>query len=267
MHEAGGYAGRDRGGGKNAVAGKGDEGADVAHDEIETGGQDRGEACAGEVSEDGGGRVEGRGPHCRRDVGALLQGFGEDGDGWVFAPGQRIGGGGVGFGVCSIWTVGCCLSAMVSAILVITSCKTDGRATGNVTLVFGGGCGGRAVGGGAAELGAWALGGCDLEKVNLANGKCERSGVYTSENARPRVNAAIAFCRFTFTFLRFSCIQALFENTEGKACPSSDITDWRARFTVNASGSCRTCEKQLTHVIRSKKGIDRHDVKYHIVHL
>ena len=157
---------------------------------------------------------------------------------------------------------------MVSAILVVTTYKTDGRAiadTGNVTFAVA--CGGRAVGGGAAELGGWAIGGCNLEKVNLADGKCERSGICTSENGRPSVNAAIAFCRFTFTFPSFSCVQALFEDTEDKAWPSPDNTVWRARFTVNASGSCRTCEKRLTHVIRSKKIIDCHDVEYNIVHL
>ena len=103
------------------------------------------------------------------------------------------------------------------------------------------------------------------EIFNLGDYKCERSGVCTWENGRPRANAAIAFCRFTFTFPRFSCVKL--EDTEDKACSLVDITLWRARLTVNASGSYRTCEKRLTQVIRRKKGIDGHDVKYHIVHL
>ena len=155
---------------------------------------------------------------------------------------------------------------MVSATLVITTYETHGAIgnTGKVTLGVAGGDG-RAVVGDAAELGACATGSWDLEKVNLAVGKCERSGVCTWENARPRVNAAIAFCLLTFTFPRFSC--GKFEETEDKAFCLVDITRWRARFTVNTSESCRKCEQRLTLVIRRKKGIDRHNVKYHIVHL
>ena len=81
MHEAGGLVGRDRWDGEEAVAGKGDKGADVVHDEIEAGGQDGGDVCIVEVSEGAGGRVECRWPHCHRDIGALLQGIGEDGGG------------------------------------------------------------------------------------------------------------------------------------------------------------------------------------------
>ena len=156
---------------------------------------------------------------------------------------------------------------MVSAKLVIATYETLGAigVTGNVTLGIGGdGC---AVVGDAADLGACATGGWDLPKVNLADGKCEWSGVCTWENGRPKDNAAIAFCRFTFTFPRFSCVKVKLEDAVNKACVLVDITVWRARFTVNASRSCRTCEKRLTHVIRRKKGIDRHDVKCHIVHL
>ena len=89
---------------------------------------------------------------------------------------------------------------MVSATLVITIYETVGAiaVTGKVTRGHGGDdC---AVVGDAADLGACATGGWDLAKVNLADGKCERSGVCTWENGRPKDNAAIAFCRFTFTF-------------------------------------------------------------------
>ena len=148
-------AGRHCWGGEEAVAGKGDESADVVHDEIEAGGQDGGDVCTVEASEGAGGRVECRWPHCHRDIGALLQSIGEDGDGW----GQWVGGGGVGFGVRFVWTYGCYLSAMVSATLVISGYETVGAidVPGKVTL--GGVRGeGRAVVGGAAGLGACATG-------------------------------------------------------------------------------------------------------------
>ena len=155
---------------------------------------------------------------------------------------------------------------MVPATLVITTDETLGAidVTANVTLGGGGGEG-CAVISDAADLRILAADGGDLEKVNLADGKCKRPGVCTWENGRPRVNAAIAFCIFTFTFPRFSC--GKFEETEDKAFCLVDITRWRARFTVNTSESCRKCGKRLTFVIRRKKGIDRHDVKYHVVHL
>ena len=53
--------------------------------------------------------------------------------------------------------------------------------------------------------------------------------VRTSGNARPRVSAAIAFCKYTLTSIRFNLVEALFESIEFKICPSFDVTLWRTR--------------------------------------
>lgn len=83
----GGVLGGGEGGGEEAVAGEGDEGADVVHDGLKAGGEDGSEAGAvevgaGEVGEGVGGGVDGGWPHRQRDVGALPEGLVEDDDRW-----------------------------------------------------------------------------------------------------------------------------------------------------------------------------------------
>ena len=67
------------------MAGEGDEGADVAHDEMEAGVQEGCRAAGAievgyDVGEVVGGAVGGGRPHCLGDVGTLLQGLVEDDD-------------------------------------------------------------------------------------------------------------------------------------------------------------------------------------------
>lgn len=77
--------------------------------------------------------------------------------------------------------------------------------------------------------------GVEISKgVSFVDGKNQSWQVRTSGKARPRVNAVIAFCTSTPTFIMFSSVEELLESRELSLCPSLGATFWRARLMINA---------------------------------